>query len=93
MADYYSTRAGKLFQEYRDLDASTLHHAWTSLIPDQPSLACDIGAGSGRDANWLANLGWNVVAVEPNDELRTLAEQDSHPSVQWMSDALSRSHG
>jgi hypothetical protein len=43
------------------------------LLPHLPELsnstsskqALDIGAGSGRDAAWLAAEGWNVVAVEP----------------------------
>lgn len=30
-----------------------------------PSLACDIDACSRHDSNWLANISWDVVAIEP----------------------------
>lgn len=53
----------------------------------EPGTACDIGAGSGRDANWLAELGWEVVAVEPST-LRELAKQRSHSRVSWVDDSL-----
>jgi len=46
--------------------APTLYHeAWLSFLPDQAGRALDVGSGSGRDANWLASLGWKVTAVEP----------------------------
>jgi SAM-dependent methyltransferase len=31
-----------------------------------PASVLDVGAGSGRDAAWLASLGFEVVAVEPS---------------------------
>ena len=30
----------------------------------------DVGAGSGRDAAWLASLGYNVTGVEPAQAMR-----------------------
>lgn len=51
-------------------------------------MACDIGAGTGRDANWLAEQGWEVVAVEPEQALQTLAKPHSHPRVTWLNDKL-----
>lgn len=88
-ADYYSSHANLLFEQYRAVSADDVHATWRKhLLRHEPGLACDIGAGSGRDANWLASLGWNVVAVEPADELRQLAEADSHPRVQWINDKL-----
>ena len=50
-------------------------------------MACDIGAGSGRDANWLARQGWEVVAVEPS-RLLEKGELQSHENVMWLDDAL-----
>lgn len=88
-SDFYTTRAQELFETYRSVPAERVHATWKHLLRrDEPGLACDIGAGSGRDSNWLASLGWDVVAVEPNSALRTLAQADSHSSVQWMDDAL-----
>lgn len=51
-------------------------------------MALDIGAGSGRDANWLAEKGWNVIAVEPCKEFREQAQRGSHVSVIWQDDEL-----
>jgi SAM-dependent methyltransferase len=53
-----------------------------------PGFACDIGAGSGRDANWLAAKGWDVIAVEPSSGMRELAMPKSHPNVTWLDDSL-----
>ena len=48
---------------------------------------CDIGAGSGRDANWFAKQGWEVVAVEPSS-LRERAKETSEARVTWLDDSL-----
>ena len=64
------------------------------MLPDQPGLACDIGAGTGRDASWLASKGWDVVAVEPCRELREPGEILSNSQtfksggVTWLDDKL-----
>jgi SAM-dependent methyltransferase len=34
------------------------------LIPSPPGLALDVGAGEGRNAVWLAEQGWRVVATD-----------------------------
>ncbi len=83
---YYDQHRDNLFTTYNALDAAEVHAAWAHL-PDKPGVACDIGAGSGRDANWLATQGWEVVAVEPST-LRDRASRHSHPRVVWMNDAL-----
>lgn len=73
--DYYKDNANTLFTRYQELDSEVVHTPWKKLLPDQPGLACDIGAGSGRDACWLADTGWDVVAVEPCRELLERGEQ------------------
>lgn len=91
---YYSDYAHDLFRFYLSVDPEHLHQNWSDLLPDQPGLACDIGAGSGRDATWLARMGWDVIAVEPTDELRKLGEQHTSSqtaqfgSVTWLDDRL-----
>jgi SAM-dependent methyltransferase len=49
----------------------------------------DIGAGTGRDAAWFAEMGHRVVAVEPTDALR-LGAMKLHPSprIEWIDDGL-----
>jgi len=86
--DYYRQHAQELAAQYDSLSPDVLHGAWKHLLPDQPGLAADIGAGSGRDANWLAGLGWDVVAVEPEAGFRLRARAQSHPRVTWLDDRL-----
>ena len=59
------------------------------LLPSEPVRAIDIGAGSGRDAAWLAGLGHRVVAVEPVDRLRKAGmSRHSAETIDWRSGSL-----
>ena len=84
--DYFRNNAKDLFAQYQSLAPENVHKAWLQRLPSTPGLALDIGAGSGRDASWLAQKGWQVVAIEPCEELRQLAPL--HPQVQWLDDSL-----
>lgn len=96
--NYYTQNARTLSEQYNAMDSEQVHRHWRDLLPTQPGLACDIGAGSGRDAAWLASQGWDVIAVEPCAELRALGEQytNSQPTkthlsyagVTWLDDGL-----
>lgn len=59
------------------------------LLPVSPSRIVDIGAGTGRDAAWLANKGHTVLAVEPVVGLRH-AGMELHRSskITWLDDRL-----
>ncbi len=52
-------------------------------------MVLDVGAGSGRDARYLAARGLGVVAVEPASGIRELAQEYtvSNP-IHWISDSL-----
>ena len=84
---YYETNRDRLFAQYERIDPLQVHRVWFEkhLDKSKPGLACDIGAGSGRDARWLANQGWQVIAVEPS-KLSDKAEQ--HDRVEWLKDSL-----
>jgi SAM-dependent methyltransferase len=96
---YYDKHAAGLSAFYNSTDSVTVHKSWIEKhLPLQPGFACDIGAGSGRDANWMASLGWDVVAVEPSAKMRELAvfspsahpnaHASAHPNVTWLDDSL-----
>ena len=78
-----------MFDQYSAYKPDELHSIWAKdlLRNRKPGTACDIGAGSGRDANWLAEQGWEVVAVEPS-ALKVRAKEASHSRVSWIDDAL-----
>ena len=85
----YNKHAEKFFTQYQSLTFEQVHSHWLPHLDKITSLALDVGAGSGRDALALAELGWDVVAVEPAVELRRLSESaTAHRSIQWVDDAL-----
>ena len=85
---YYDHSRDAVLARYNVLHPDEVHAGWAPAhLPSEPGFACDIGAGSGRDSNWLAANSWEVVAVEPST-LRDRAARDSHQRVVWMNDAL-----
>lgn len=91
-ANYYETNADSLAQTYDALSFEQVHASWQSFWPEQDCrsvFALDIGAGSGRDAKWLAARGAQVVAVEPTKALKTIGELNTVGlAVNWLSDSL-----
>jgi SAM-dependent methyltransferase len=59
------------------------------MLPSMPATVLDVGAGSGRDAAWLAGKGYDVVAVEPSASMRAVATR-THPEagLRWIEDSL-----
>jgi SAM-dependent methyltransferase len=61
------------YREARAHGASTWSHApnaWvaSTLSALPPGSALDLGAGEGRNALWLASVGWRVTAVDYSEE-------------------------
>jgi SAM-dependent methyltransferase len=85
----YAEEAPELFRHYESISAAELHDAILHLIPKSPGRIVDIGAGTGRDAAWFAEMGHQVVAVEPLDAMRIPA-MALHPSprIEWLDDSL-----
>ena len=86
---YYDHHALQLTEQYEALSSGVVHEWLIDLIPKGNALALDVGAGSGRDASWLASRGFDVVAVEPSSGMRTEAMRlHSDASIQWIDDSL-----
>jgi SAM-dependent methyltransferase len=87
---YYDQQSALLASQYNAINPERVHQSWKALLEQQQGgLACDIGAGSGRDARWLASRGWEVVAVEPSTAMRETGEAYTQGQpVTWMNDAL-----
>jgi SAM-dependent methyltransferase len=86
----YDIEAGTLAARYESVSAEAVHAALLEFIPrGRDLLALDVGAGSGRDAAWLASLDYEVVAVEPAAGMR-LEAQRRHPDprIRWLNDSL-----
>ena len=85
----YAEQAAGLIQQYESISFEQAHQAELHLLPTVPSRILDIGAGTGRDAAWLAARGHSVLAIEPTAEFRRAA-MALHPSpfIEWLDDAL-----
>ena len=72
----YDVEANALAVRYESVSAEVVHAALLEFIPrGRDLLALDVGAGSGRDAAWLASLGYEVVAAEPAAGMRREASK------------------
>ena len=85
----YAEQAEELVVRYEGIDFAAKHGAVLPLLPAAPASAIDIGAGTGRDAAWLAERGYRVVAVEPTEAMRSRAiALHPTPAIEWIDDSL-----
>jgi Methyltransferase domain/HNH endonuclease len=86
----YDVQASVFAARYESVPAQTVHAPLLEFVPQgQNLLALDVGAGSGRDAAWLASLGFEVVAAEPAAGMRREAQRRHHsPRIRWLDDRL-----
>ncbi len=85
----YNDEAPLLRKRYAVTPFEERHALFRNYYPKMPSNILDVGAGTGVDAKGFADLGHNVVAVEPADEMRALAVTDNdHVNITWINDYL-----
>ena len=63
---WYDQNISEVSRRYESVAANTVHGWLDDLLPNAPALVLDIGAGTGRDAAWLASRGLEVIAVDPS---------------------------
>ena len=87
--DWYDLHADEVVEKYESLHFEQVHGWQRYALPDPPATVLDIGAGSGRDAAWLARRGHEVVAIEPSSSMRERAQSLHRSSpITWMDDRL-----
>ena len=86
---WYEAHAREAAERYEQADSARLHAWLEDFLPQERAAVLDVGAGSGRDAAWLASKGHDVVAIEPVAAMRKEAQR-RHPqaNIQWQSDRL-----
>ncbi|WP_207480739.1 class I SAM-dependent methyltransferase [Arenibaculum pallidiluteum] len=86
---YEAAATPDLIDRYEAISPLQLYEPVLDLLPDAPSRVADIGAGTGRDAAWMASKGHVVVAVEPVRAFRRagLALHGS-TAIEWVDDSL-----
>lgn len=87
---WYEAHAAQVVEQYERLSFADIHDWLIHRLPTDPgALVLDVGAGSGRDAAWFAERGYEVVAVEPSDAMRDEAHRrHSHPRISWLDDRV-----
>lgn len=85
--DIYHRQAKLFAAQYDALSFEQVHACWQSFWPKE-QLVLDIGAGSGRDAQWLSRQGCQVIAVEPANDLLQLGKLKTAEQVKWLQDSL-----
>ena len=92
MADsigWYDANAETISARYESVTSEAVHDWLRDLLPRDSASVLDIGAGSGRDAAWLAANGHDVVAVEPSASMRTAATAlHGSSAINWFDDRL-----
>lgn len=85
----YGENADSLSERYDKVDVQALYAQAWAHFPAAPASVLDIGAGSGRDAAYFAELGHPVTAVEPCGPLREAAKSNHpHPGIAWFDSSL-----
>ena len=85
----YGETADRLVAQYESRTFADIHSGLLPLLPAPPARVLDIGAGTGRDAAALAELGHSVLAVEPTPEMRAHARRlHPSPAIEWLDDSL-----
>ena len=99
---FYNKNAAELAKQYLSTSFIQVHQSWHQLLPsileNSNARILDIGAGSGRDAKFIAQAAVNkhgdknatqVIAVEPANLLAELgARQTVGLNVKWLTDSL-----
>ena len=87
--DWYDANADEIVADYEKASPADIHGWLVDLLPSKPGVVLDVGAGSGRDAAWLARMGHEVIAAEPSSEMRSRAKA-LHPDlpIRWLADSL-----
>ena len=60
---------------YETVSPERVNDWLVDLLPQDRACVLDVGSGSGRDSAWLADLGHEVIAVEPNPAMRKESER------------------
>lgn len=71
---YYAANADEFAAGTADVDFSATQQRFASLLPPNARVL-DLGCGSGRDARWFLEAGFEVTATDGSPELAAIAQQ------------------
>lgn len=86
--DGYTEDAEYLIPSFESINSSELLSHVSEYIPKSGRLV-EIGAGTGRDAAWLASNELKVLAVEPVAKFRCVGKKlHTSSNIDWIDDSL-----
>lgn len=85
-AGYYDFDPKSFADRYDSVTFEAVHPHLRRYLPANGRVL-DVGAGSGRDARFMAACGLHVTAVEPSAGLRAIGARNSE-DVEWIDDRL-----
>lgn len=84
----YGHAADELTTLYEDVTTELVYGEALDHWPPAPARAIDIGAGTGRDAAWMAQRGYTVTAIEPSQLRQAGQHRHGEHAIQWIDDQL-----
>lgn len=84
----YAEEAEDIIPRFEALRAEDVLAPVAAFLPIAPARIADIGAGTGRDADWFARQGYTVCAVEPVAELADFGKRTQAAGIEWVDDRL-----
>ncbi|MDT8758970.1 class I SAM-dependent methyltransferase [Sphingomonas psychrotolerans] len=88
LADYAASATPALIAGFDALPPEQIYAPVRDFLPRPPARIADIGAGTGRDAAWLAGQGHRVLAVEPVRAFREAGAVLHGDRIEWLDDRL-----
>jgi len=88
LADYAASATPELIAGWDALPPDRIYAPVRAFLPREPARIADIGAGTGRDAAWLAKQGHDVLAVEPVRAFREAGRALHGDRIAWLDDQL-----
>ncbi len=91
--EFYDEHAVALADSYESVAFENAYPFLAKVFVEAPSplAVLDIGAGTGRDAAWIASNGHNVLAVEPSSSMLTIAKKlHASEQITWLQSELPR---
>jgi SAM-dependent methyltransferase len=87
--EYAAATTGSFVERSEAVSSETLFDPFIDMFPPPPARIVDIAAGTGRDAAWLSQRGYEVTAVEPVAALREVG-MNLHATdrIDWCDGAL-----
>ena len=86
---FYKNNNNELVEQYNSVSFESVHQDWLEFLTEKGDLILDVGAGSGRDALWLENKGYKVIAVDPVAEFyEQFKLNNQNDNIEWIVDSL-----